>query len=134
MEGLVEQAEEATPGREEGAEAANGPQAQPAPSAGDEAPVPPPPAPDAGWVRRDRALQQNREGKQSAHLARKIAERAKGKKVDTQLDDQISKGRLYACITSRPGQCGRADGYILEGKELDFYLKKMQKKRGKAAA
>ena len=74
------------------------------------------------------------EGKQSAHLARKIAERAKGKKVDTQLDDQISKGRLYACITSRPGQSGRADGYILEGKELDFYLKKMQKKRGKAAA
>ena len=69
------------------------------------------------------------EGKQSAHVQRKIAERAKGKKVDTALDDQISKGRLYACITSRPGQCGRADGYILEGEELNFYLKKMQKKR-----
>uniref|UniRef100_H3AC18 40S ribosomal protein S8 n=1 Tax=Latimeria chalumnae TaxID=7897 RepID=H3AC18_LATCH len=27
-----------------------------------------------------------------------------------------------ACIASRPGQCGRADGYVLEGKELEFYL------------
>ena len=32
--------------------------------------------------------------------------------------------------TSRPGQCGRCDGYILEGM-LDFYVKKMQKKKGK---
>ena len=31
-------------------------------------------------------------------------------------------------------QCGRADGYILEGRELEFYLKKMQKKKGKQAA
>jgi small subunit ribosomal protein S8e len=29
----------------------------------------------------------------------------------------------------RPGQCGRADGYILEGKELEFYVRKMQKKK-----
>lgn len=26
-------------------------------------------------------------------------------------------------------QCGRCDGYILEGRELEFYLKKMQKKK-----
>ena len=57
--------------------------------------------------------------------------RAKGKKVDTALDDQISKGRLYACITSRPGQCGRADGYILEGSELAFYKKKLDVKKDK---
>lgn len=31
-----------------------------------------------------------------------------------------------ACITTRPGQCGRADGYILEGEEKEFYLKKMR--------
>ena len=32
-------------------------------------------------------------------------------------------------------QCGRADGYILEGAELQFYIKKMQKKqKGKSAA
>lgn len=48
------------------------------------------------------------------------------------LEDQFAVGRLYACISSRPGQCGRCDGYILEGKELEFYLKKMQKKKGKA--
>ncbi|XP_022091090.1 40S ribosomal protein S8-like [Acanthaster planci] len=35
------------------------------------------------------------------------------------------------CITSRPGQCGRADSYILEGKELDFYLRKIKSKKGK---
>jgi small subunit ribosomal protein S8e len=36
-----------------------------------------------------------------------------------------------AAISSRPGQSGRADGYILEGDELHFYLKKIEKKRGK---
>ena len=40
----------------------------------------------------------------------------------------LNKGRLYACITSRPGQVGKADGYLLEGKELEFYLKKLEKK------
>jgi small subunit ribosomal protein S8e len=32
-------------------------------------------------------------------------------------------------ISSRPGQSGRADGYILEGKELEFYSKKLEKKK-----
>jgi small subunit ribosomal protein S8e len=32
-------------------------------------------------------------------------------------------------IASRPGQSGRVDGYILEGKELEFYIKKMEKKK-----
>ena len=40
----------------------------------------------------------------------------------------LNKGRLYACITSRPGQVGKADGYLLEGKELEFYIKKLEKK------
>ena len=40
----------------------------------------------------------------------------------------LNKGRLYACITSRPGQVGKADGYLLEGKELEFYMKKLEKK------
>ena len=42
-------------------------------------------------------------------------------------------GRLYAAIASRPGQCGRCDGYILEGKELEFYVKKMAKKKSAKA-
>ena len=39
---------------------------------------------------------------------------------------QFNTGRLYAKLTSRPGQCGRADGYVLEGEELDFYVRKMK--------
>ena len=30
---------------------------------------------------------------------------------------RFQSGRLLACIASRPGQCGRADGYVLEGEE-----------------
>lgn len=40
-------------------------------------------------------------------------------KIDSLLETQFAAGRLYAAITSRPGQSGRADGYILEGKELE---------------
>ena len=52
-----------------------------------------------------------------------------GHVLDQNLSEQFSSGRLYACVTSRPGQCGRCDGYLLEGKELEFYLKKMEKKK-----
>jgi ribosomal protein S8E len=40
-------------------------------------------------------------------------------KVDPLLESQFAAGRLYATISSRPGQSGRADGYVLEGKELE---------------
>lgn len=50
-------------------------------------------------------------------------------KVDPLVDDQFGIGRLYAIITSRPGQSGRADGYILEGKELEFYVKKIKARK-----
>eukprot|EP00878_Enallax_costatus_P000116 GHUV01000154.1.p1 GENE.GHUV01000154.1~~GHUV01000154.1.p1 ORF type:complete len:230 (+),score=69.40 GHUV01000154.1:52-690(+) len=73
--------------------------------------------------------------KGSNHVQRKMKERLRGhKKLDQHLGDQFTTGRLYACISSRPGQCGRCDGYILEGRELEFYLRKMQKKKSKAAA
>jgi small subunit ribosomal protein S8e len=42
--------------------------------------------------------------------------------------EMMNKGKLLACITSRPGQSGRCDGYLLEGKELEFYSKKIEKK------
>jgi small subunit ribosomal protein S8e len=72
---------------------------------------------------------------QSSHVKRKLETRVKeGKPLDAVLDEQFSTGRLYAVITSRPGQCGRCDGYVLEGKELAFYAKKMQKKKGGASA
>jgi small subunit ribosomal protein S8e len=64
---------------------------------------------------------------------RKLAERRKERiPLAQSLVDQFAAGRLYASITSRPGQCGRCDGYILEGEELNFYLRKLQKKKGKA--
>merc|ERR1711998_202391 len=47
------------------------------------------------------------------------------------MDDQFASGRLLAAVSSRPGQVGRADGYILEGKELEFYVKKLNVKKSK---
>ena len=52
----------------------------------------------------------------------RVQVRTKGHVVDPALDEQFATGRLYACIASRPGQCGRCDGYVLEGKELEFYV------------
>jgi len=51
--------------------------------------------------------------------------------IDPLLEEQFGTGRLKACISSRPGQCGRCDGYILEGKELEFYSRKIKAKKGK---
>jgi len=45
------------------------------------------------------------------------------------VEEQFATGRVLACVSSRPGQCGRVDGYILEGAELQFYLKKIDKKK-----
>lgn len=71
-----------------------------------------------------------REGlKQSNSVKRKIAANQKDRTIDSKISDQFNSGRLHACIASRPGQSGRLDGYILEGKELEFYLKKLEKKK-----
>lgn len=66
--------------------------------------------------------------KGSSHVQRKLRERTRGRSLDQHLADQFALGRLYACVASRPGQCGRCDGYVLEGRELEFYLRKMAKK------
>merc|ERR1712205_110428 len=71
--------------------------------------------------------------KRSKNVQSKLEGRNKGHEVKKNIKSQFQSGRLFALITSRPGQCGRADGYILEGKELDFYVKKMQKKKHAAA-
>ena len=42
--------------------------------------------------------------------------------------EELMKGNVLAIVSSRPGQSGRADGYLLEGKELEFYAKKIEKK------
>ncbi|KAL2247674.1 UNVERIFIED_CONTAM: 40S ribosomal protein S8 [Sesamum indicum] len=74
------------------------------------------------------------EVKKSNHVQRKIEKRQQDRKIDPHIEEQFSSGRLLAAISSRPGQCGRADGYILEGKELEFYMKKLQRKKGKGAS
>ncbi|KAA3486860.1 40S ribosomal protein S8 [Gossypium australe] len=74
------------------------------------------------------------EVKKSNHVLRKLEKRQQNRALDPHIEEQFGSGRLLACISSRPGQCGRADGYILEGKELEFYMKKIQRKKGKGAA
>jgi len=51
------------------------------------------------------------ETKKSNHVQRKIEKRQKDRKLDAHIEEQFGGGRLLACISSRPGQCGRADGY-----------------------
>merc|ERR1711934_938557 len=69
--------------------------------------------------------------KKLSRVLRKLASRQKDRVLDATLDDQFASGRLLACISSRPGQSGRADGYILEGSELAFYKKKLDVKKDK---
>merc|ERR1711950_71364 len=69
--------------------------------------------------------------KRSKNAEKKYKERQKDAKVEQGLTDQFMTGRVLASISSRPGQCGRSDGYVLEGKELEFYLRKIKAKKGK---
>lgn len=89
--------------------------------------------------------------KRSNHVQRKISSRKSQAKVDPHVEEQFLTGRLLgelspvvsvhvvregtsfssACVASRPGQSGRCDGYVLEGRELEFYQKKLKSKKGK---
>ncbi|ORY86786.1 ribosomal protein, small subunit [Protomyces lactucae-debilis] len=74
------------------------------------------------------AEEETKEAKsQSKHVERKLAGRASSAKVEQALDSQFAAGRLYAAVSSRPGQSGRCDGYLLEGDELAFILKQIHK-------
>jgi small subunit ribosomal protein S8e len=63
--------------------------------------------------------------KKSGAVTRKMA--ARNSTIDPLVNAQASTGRLMARISSRPGQSGRCDGYILEGKELEFYQRAVKK-------
>jgi len=67
--------------------------------------------------------------KKSRHVAFKLKYRESRQKLDPAVEEQFQSGRLLACIASRPGQCGRCDGYVLEGEELTFYKRKLEKKK-----
>lgn len=64
----------------------------------------------------------------SPQVAKKFKGRQADRVLDPALDAQFASGRVLAKISSRPGQTGRCDGYILEGKELVFYQRMMHKK------
>jgi len=67
----------------------------------------------------------------SRKTMKKYLARQKTAKVDPLMEEEFTSGRVLACIASRPGQSGRTDGYILEGKELEFYQRKIRAKKGK---
>jgi small subunit ribosomal protein S8e len=77
--------------------------------------------------RRRQAKAETEEKKISKSVERKHTLRQKAGKVENALEKQFEAGRLYAVISSRPGQSGRADGYILEGEELAFYQRAIKK-------
>lgn len=65
----------------------------------------------------------------SKKVERKLASRSSAASIEAAVDSQFGAGRLYAAISSRPGQSGRCDGYILEGEELAFYLRRLSAKK-----
>ncbi|EXJ77274.1 40S ribosomal protein S8-B [Capronia epimyces CBS 606.96] len=68
------------------------------------------------------------EGKVSQSVqAKREARLKKSGKIETALERQFEAGRLFAVVSSRPGQSGRVDGYILEGDELAFYQRAIRK-------
>jgi small subunit ribosomal protein S8e len=72
--------------------------------------------------------QETEEAKKSKSVEKKHEERVKKMgKVEPALERQFEAGRLYAVVSSRPGQSGRVDGYVLEGDELAFYQKAIRK-------
>ena len=75
------------------------------------------------WESAEDAKKADAKSKEFKYIRRRAAT-----KIEHSIQTGIQKGQLFACISSRPGQCGRADGYLLEGKELEFYLRKIEKK------
>jgi small subunit ribosomal protein S8e len=69
--------------------------------------------------------------KKSSKVQKKLAKRQAIRVLETDIETQIDAGRFLAAISSRPGQSGRADGYVLEGKELEFYKRKLDNKKNK---
>ena len=69
------------------------------------------------------------EAKQSRHVKAHVKHNAAARVIDPKVAEQFNSGRLLASVSSRPGQSGRCDGYVLEGKELEFYTKKLERKK-----
>ena len=79
--------------------------------------------------KKKKAAEETEAKKQSKAVVKEIASRQDARVLDPNVNSQFDTGRLLACISSRPGQCGRCDGFVLEGKELEFYVKRMARKK-----
>jgi len=81
-----------------------------------------------GRRRQVKGAETEEEKKKSKSIEKKQEERLKKMgKVEAALERQFEAGRLYAVISSRPGQSGRVDGYVLEGEELAFYQRAIRR-------
>jgi len=81
-----------------------------------------------GRRRQQKGAETEEEKKSSKSVVKKKAQRlATSGKVEPSVERQFESGRLYAVISSRPGQSGRCDGYVLEGEELAFYQRAIRK-------
>lgn len=69
--------------------------------------------------------------KPSGAMVKKWRLRNATRVLEAAISEQFEKGRLYAKLSTSPGQTGTADGYVLEGEELAFYTKKMGLKKKK---
>lgn len=76
-----------------------------------------------------KAGEEDEEIKRSKAAEKKLEERNKNRVLEEAIADMMEKGRVLARVSSRPGQCGRCDGYLLEGEELVFYSRQLQKKK-----
>lgn len=72
-----------------------------------------------------------KDGVAEKKISKKFKLRQLKRKLEPALENAIKSGRLLVKISSRPGQVGRADGYILEGEELAFYTRKISERKKK---
>ena len=79
-------------------------------------------------MREEKEQKEEKEEKEEKNEMAKKARAAK-QKLDTAVEVQFQSGCLTALISSRPGQSGRPDGYVLEGEELAFYQRKLEKRK-----
>jgi len=88
------------------------------------------PKKESKYVRRE-SRKKNAVHKPSGAMLKKWRLRNATRVLEASLAEQFEKGRLYAKVSTSPGQVGSADGYVLEGEELAFYVKKLQLKKKK---
>merc|ERR1712154_433119 len=87
------------------------------------------------WYRNYYNIDKSQELKFDQNMSKEEREEFESRRTDRVLpknvEEQFKVGKILALISSKPGQVGRADGYILEGAELEFYQKKIALRRKK---